>query len=154
MALVATPFFALLIAALQLGIFFLSQSALEVATEKAARTVLTGTAQTSGLTQQQFLTSVCTKLPSLLNCANLMVDAQIYKTFSGSDTSVPTITYNAKGGISNQWQYNIGGPNDIVVLRVLYLLPVVAAPLSFNISNMPSSKRLLMATAVFKNEPY
>ncbi len=154
MALVATPFFALLIAALQLGIFFLSQSALEVATEKSARTVLTGTAQTSGLTQQQFLTSVCSKLPSILNCANLMVDAQVYASFSSSNTSAPTITYNAKGAITNQWQYNIGGPNDIVVLRVLYLLPVVAAPLSFNIANISSGRRLLMATAVFKNEPY
>lgn len=154
MALVATPFFALIIAALQLGLVYLSQSTLEIATEKAARSVLTGTAQAAGTTQQQFLSVVCSKLPALLSCSNLMVDAQVYSSFSGSDTSAPTITYKADGTISNQWKYNIGGPNDIVVLRVLYLLPVVSGPLNFNISNMSLSRRLLMATAVFKNEPY
>ena len=154
MALVAVPFFALLIAALQIGLFFLCQSALEVATEKAARTVLTGSAQSSGLTQQQFLASVCSKLPSILACANLMVDAQVYSSFSGANTSTPTMSYNGSGAVSNQWNYNIGGPNDIVVLRVMYLLPVVSAPLGFKISNTLNNKRLLMATAVFKNEPY
>lgn len=155
MALVALPFFGLIIAALQIGLFFFSQSALEAATEKSARLVLTGAEQSQAATQQQFLATVCSKLPSILNnCANLMVDAQVYTSFSNSNTSAPTITYNANGTVSNQWQYNIGGPNDIVVLRVMYLLPVVTGPLSFNISNTTNSRRLLMATAVFKNEPY
>ncbi len=154
MALVAAPFLALIIAALQLGLIYLSQSALEIATEKASRTVLTGSAQAAGTTQQQFLASVCSKLPAILTCSNLMVDAQVYTSFSNSDTSTPTITYSAKGAITNTWKYNIGGANDIVVLRVLYLLPVVSGPLNFIVSNTSNSKRLLMATAVFKNEPY
>lgn len=154
MALVAAPFLALIIAALQLGLIYLSQSTLEVATEKAARTVLTGSAQAAGTTQQQFLASVCSKLPVLLTCSNLMVDAQVYSSFSSSITSTPTITYSANGTVTNTWSYNIGGANDIVVLRVMYLLPVVGGPLGFNVSNTSNSKRLLMATAVFKNEPY
>lgn len=155
MALVSLPFFALIIAALQLGLFFFSQSALEIATEKSARLVLTGTVQAQATTQQQFLTTVCSKLPSILNnCANLMVDAQVYTSFSGSNTTAPTITYNPNGTVSNTWNYNVGGANDIVVLRVMYLLPVVTGPLSFSIGNTSYGKRLLMATAVFKNEPY
>ena len=126
-----------------------------MATEKSARLVLTGTEQGASATQQQFLATVCSKLPSILNnCANLMVDAQVYTSFSGANTTVPTITYNQNGSVSNTWQYNIGGANDIVVLRVMYLLPVVAGPLGFNIGNQSSGSRLLMATAVFKNEPY
>lgn len=152
--LVALPFLAMLVAALQLGLFYLSQSALEVATEKAARSVLTGSAQSAATTQSGFLTAVCAKLPSLLKCSNLMVDAQVYSSFSSTNTSAPTITYNADGTVSNQWNYNLGGPNDIVVLRVLYLLPVIAGPLGFNIANASGGRRLLMATAVFKNEPY
>lgn len=152
-ALVAAPFLALLIAALQLGLVYLSQSSLEVATEKTARSVLTGSAQTNGLTQQQFLAALCNNLPSILNCSNVMVDAQVYNTFSSSDTSTPTLTYDAQGNVTNKWAYNLGGANSIVVLRVLYLMPVVGA-LSFNVANQGSNKRLLMATTVFKNEPY
>ena len=154
MAMVAAPFLALIIAGVQLGIVYLSQAALEVATEKSARLVLTGTEQNAGTTQQQFLAVVCSKLPAILtNCSNLMVDAQVYTTFSSGNTSTPTITYNADGTVSNQWQYNVGGSNDIVVMRVMYLLPVVSA-LTFGIGNQRNNMHLLMATAVFKNEPY
>ena len=151
---VALPFLALLLAAVQLGLVYLSQSALEVATEKAARLVLTGTAQAASTTQSQFLAAVCAKLPSLLKCSNLMVDAQVYSSFSSSNTSAPTITYNPNGTVSNQWNYNIGGANNIVVLRVMYLLPVIKVPLGLSLSNTSYGARLLMATAVFKNEPY
>ncbi len=153
-ALVAAPFLALIIAALQTGIAYVSDSALEIATEKSARLVLTGTVQGQAQTQQQFLATVCSKLPSILNCANLMVDAQVYSGFSGANTSTPTLTYNANGTVSNQWNFNIGGPGDIVVLRVLYLLPVVGGPLNFTLANAAGGKHLSMATAVFKNEPY
>lgn len=155
LALVALPFFALIIAALQLGLFFFSQSALEIATEKSARLVLTGSVQAQATTQQQFLATVCSKLPSILsNCSNLMVDARVYTSFSGANTAAPTVTYNPDGTVANTWTYNVGGANDIVVLRVMYLLPVVTGPLGFNIGNTSYGKRLLMATAVFKNEPY
>jgi Flp pilus assembly protein TadG len=152
-ALVAAPFFALLIASLQLGLVYLCQSALELATEKVSRSVLTGADQTSGMTQQQFLSALCGNLPSILSCTNVMVDAQVYNTFATSNTSAPTITYNAAGSVSNQWSFNLGGANSIVVIRVMYLLPVVGA-LNFNITNQRANRHLLMATAVFKNEPY
>ena len=152
-ALVAAPLFALLIAALQLGLVYLSQSALEVATEKTARSVLTGADQTAGMTQQQFLSALCANLPSILTCSNVMVDAQVYNNFASSNTSVPTLTYDAKGNVTNQWSYNIGSANSIVVLRVMYLLPVVGA-FSFNLVNQSANRRLLMTTVVVKDEPY
>jgi len=152
-ALVAVPFFALLIAALQLGLVYLCQSALEVATEKVTRPVLTGADQTAGMTQQQFLAALCGNLPSILSCSNVMVDAQVYSSFSSSNTSAPAITYNASGQVTNQWSFNLGGANSIVVIRVMYLLPVVKA-LNFNVTNQQANRHLLLATAVFKNEPY
>ena len=161
-ALVAAPFIALLVACLQTGLVYLSQSALELATEKSARLVLTGTvqgeaqgqAQTQPETQAQFLATVCSKLPAILgNCANLLVDAQVYASFGSANTSAPTITYNAQGQITNTWNYNTGGPGDIVVLRVMYLMPVVGGPLNFALANS-NGARLLIATAVFKNEPF
>ncbi len=152
MGLVAAPFLGFIIASLQTGLVYFADSALEIATEKTSRLVLTGNTQTQ--TQQQFLTTLCSKLPSLLSCANVMVDAQVYSSFSSANTSTPTITYNPNGTVSNQWSYNTGGARSIVVLRVLYLLPVVGGPLAFNLANAGHGKHLCMATAVFKNEPY
>jgi Flp pilus assembly protein TadG len=154
MAFIAPPLLAAIIAILQTGLIFLSNGCLEEAVEKSSRMILTGSIQTQGLTQSQFLTTACANLPSLLSCANLMVDVQTYSNFSGANTSTPVLTYDAQGNITNQWQYNTGGPGDIVVLRLLYLCPVVGGPLNFTLTNARGGKRLLMATAVFKNEPY
>jgi len=56
--------------------------------------------------------------------------------------------------VTNQWSYSPGNPGDIVVVQVMYQWPVVLGPLGFNLSNVGNGNRLLVSTAVFKNEPY
>ena len=153
-AAVGAPFLALVVAILQTGLVYLSQAALETTTDKVSRLVLTGSAQGSALSQSGFLAAACAKLPALLSCANLMVDVRTYASFAGTDTSLPVLTFSNTGAVSNTWTYVTGGPGDIVVLRVLYQLPVVGGPLNFALANLSNGNRLLMATAVFKNEPY
>ena len=153
-AIIAPVLIALIIALLQTGLVYLSDAALEVATEKSSRLVMTGTVQGQAQNQQQFLATVCSKLPTILKCSRLMVDAQVYATFSSANTSSPTIKYNADGTVANNWSYNVGGAGDIVVMRVLYLMPVVGGPLNFTLANAGNGNHLCMATAVFKNEPY
>ena len=50
--------------------------------------------------------------------------------------------------------YSPGGPGDIVVVRLFYQWPLIVTGLGYNISNLSGSKRLLTATAAFRNEPY
>lgn len=154
-ALVSAPFIALLIASLQTALVYLAGQALETATEKAGRQLLTGQTQTQGQSQSQYLANVCQSLPSILpDCNNLMVDVQTYASFGLADPSTPTITFAKDGSVSNKWNFNPGGPGDIVVLRVMYLFPVVGGPLNFTLANVGNGKHLLLASAVFKNEPY
>jgi hypothetical protein len=54
----------------------------------------------------------------------------------------------------NDFTYNPGGPGDIVVVRLFYQWPVYVALLGFDLQNMAGGKRLLIATAAFRNEPY
>ena len=83
-----------------------------------------------------------------------MVDVETASSFSNANTSTPTLTFNAQGQVSNAWQYQPGNPGDIVVLRIMYQWPLVRGPLSLNLANLSNGNRLLMATAVFKNEKY
>ncbi len=39
-------------------------------------------------------------------------------------------------------------------MRVMYGWPIVGGPFAFGLSNQPNGTFLLIATAVFKNEPY
>ena len=151
-ALVAAPFFALLVAILDLALLFFAQSELETAVELVSRQVLTGQALSQGLTAAQFQQALCPSLPTF-TCSNVMVDLQTASSFSNANTSAPTLTYDANGNVTNAWQYQIGGPGAIQVMRVMYQWPVFPGPLNLNFANLSNGAHLLMATAVFRNEP-
>jgi Flp pilus assembly protein TadG len=155
-AMVSLPFLGLLFAIVQTAIIFMAQQQLETATEQASRLLLTGQAQSASpaWTQQQFAAKVCAQIYALFNCNKLMIDVETATAFSGLSTSAPTLTFNASGAVTNTWSYAPGAPGTIVIMRVMYQWPLVKGPLSFNLSNLPNGDRLLMATAVFKTEPY
>lgn len=153
-ALVAAPFVALLLAILQTSIVFFSQQTLESSAERTARQLMTGSAQTSGTTQANFKATACKNLPRFMKCANLMIDVQNADKFSAVDTSMPTLTYDSSGNVTNSWKFAPGGAGSIVIMRTMYQLPIVVGPLGFDLSNMGRGKRLLIATSVFKTEPY
>jgi Flp pilus assembly protein TadG len=150
---IAMPFFGIVLALFQVGIVFLAQQELETAVQQASRLVLTGQAQNQSLTQSQFATQVCNNLPALFNCGNIMVDMQVANSFTTANTAAPTLTYNGQGKVTNNWQYQTGAPGSVVVLRIMYQWPTFLVPL-FKLSNLANGSRLLMATAVFQNEPY
>jgi len=153
-ALVAAPLAALILAILQTALIFFAQQALQSGAEETARQLVTGTAQSSGMTQATFHAAACKNLPPFMNCGNMMVDVQSTGSFATINTSPPTLTYDSNGNLTNNWAFTPGGPGSIVIMRMMYMLPVVGGPLGFNLSNMNGSRRLLIATAVFKTEPY
>jgi Flp pilus assembly protein TadG len=152
-ALVAAPTIALVLAILQIAIVYFAEETLETTVEDTARLVLTGQAQSEGLTQSQFGQALCNKSPGLFTCANFMINLQPAASFATANTAAPTLTYDSNGNVTNTWQYNPGNPGDIMVMQVMYQWPVFLGPLGFNLSNHPNGTRLLMSTAVFRNEP-
>jgi Flp pilus assembly protein TadG len=159
-AFVAAPFIALLVAIVQTFIVFFAQRVLDEAAEEASRYIMTGQAQTASMTQSGFANYLCTGsntatlVSALFKCSNLMINVQNYSSFSSANTTTPTLTYNGSGTVTNSWSYSAGNAGDIVVVQVMYQWPVVLGPLSFNLGNLSNGDRLLISTAVFKNEPY
>jgi hypothetical protein len=113
--------------------------------------ILTGQAQIGGLSQAQFQTYVCSRIPALFTCANVYVDVESYPAF----TSV-TINSQIDGSSNfiNNMKYCPGNAGDIVVVRLFYQWPQFVTGLGYNISNLSGNKRLLAATAAFRNEPF
>jgi Flp pilus assembly protein TadG len=153
-ALVVGPFLALLIALFQTVLVFFAERVLDETTEQASRYIMTGQAQQSNMTQSGFANYVCQNTFALFVCGNFMINVESYNSFSAASTTTPTLTFNAKGQVTNQWSYAPGNPGDIVVVQVMYQWPVVLGPLGFNLSNLGNGNRLLLSTAVFKNEPF
>ena len=151
-ALVAPVFFALLFAIIETAIVFFAGQVLETVTQDSARFIMTGQAQTGGYSQSQFKTYVCGKISVLFDCVNgVYVDVQSYPGFSNVSISDPI---DASKNFIPPNNYSPGGPGDIVVVRLFYQWPLIVPGLGYNISNLSGSKRLLTATAAFRNEPY
>jgi len=162
-ALVAPVFFALLFAIIETAIMFFASQVLETITQNSARVVLTGQAQSGSVgscavggvatacTQATFKTYVCSQIPALFNCSSLYVDVESYSSFSSVTLSSHI---DAAGNFDTNMLYSPGNAGDIVVVRLFYQWPLFVTGLGYNISNVAGNKRLLVATAAFKNEPY
>jgi Flp pilus assembly protein TadG len=150
--LVAAPFFALLFAIMETAIVFFAGQALETAVADSARLILTGQAQTQSFDANAFKNAVCSKIYAIFDCQNgIYVDVRTFSSFSSVTMPSPV---DSKGNFNNNFTYQPGGPGDIVVVRLFYQYPVYVSLLGFNLSNMSGGKRLLAATAAFRNEPY
>lgn len=152
-ALVAAPFLALIIALIQTFLVFFAQQLLESVVRQSSRLVMTGQVQGQQMTQAAFKQKVCDQVVIFFNCSGFMVDVQVANSWSTANTAMPTLTFDSKGAVTNVWQFNPGDAGDIVVLRVMYVWPVVLGPLGFNLSNLSDGNRLIMSSAAFQNEP-
>jgi Flp pilus assembly protein TadG len=149
-ALVAAPFLAMTFAIVETALVFFATQAMETATQDAARLIMTGQAQMQGMSAAAFKAKLCTKLSSLLDCANgLDLDVKSYKSFADVSISNPI----SGGNYVNSTGYNAGHAGDIVVVRAFYKWPTYVTNLGYDPSNLNGNKRLIVTTAAFRNEP-
>jgi len=152
-AFVAAPFLALTFAILETAMVFFAGQTMEAAAADAARLIMTGQAQTTGFSQAEFKTQVCARIYGLFDCANGMsVNVRCYDPGQPIDTSLPItdgLLDNTKIG------YTPGSPGSVVVVSLYYQWPIYVTMYSLSgLANISGNKRLLSATAVFRNEPY
>jgi Flp pilus assembly pilin Flp len=150
--LVAAPFLALVFAIIETAVVFFASQALETAAADSSRLIMTGQAQTAGYDAATFKNAVCAKIYGLFNCqSGVSVDVQKFSSFSSITNTKPV---DSSGKFNLNPSYNPGGACDIVLVRLFYEYPVYVSLLGLKLSDLSSGKRLLAATAVFRNEPY
>ena len=148
---VAPIFFALLFAIIEVALIFFAGQVLETAVQDSSRLILTRQAQDNSMQQADFKNEVCNRTKALFSCDGIYVDVENY----GSDfskVSLSTPIDKDKKFIDNM-KYDVGGPGDVIVVRVFYQWPLFVTGLGFDPSNLANGKRLLMATTAFRNEP-
>lgn len=152
-ALVAAPFLALVFAIMETAVVFFAGQVLETAAADSGRLIMTGQAQNIG-SAADFKTEVCKKIYGLFDCANKMqVDVRKYdyNSIASADLAKPI---DSNGQMKTSLTYDKTEPGDLVVVRLLYEYPVYVSLLGLNLADMAGSKRLIMATSAFRNEPY
>ena len=148
--LVAAPLFAFLYAILSLALLFLSQEVLQSAVTQTGRLIMTGQVQNANMSAGQFQQQVCANAP-IFNCSDIYVNVETFSSFSGMSMLDPL---NEGVFDEDAMSYVPGGRGDIVLVQAFYQVPAFVGPVGFNLSNMDGNKRLIVAAAVFRNEPY
>lgn len=157
-AIVAIPFLALMFAIIETAMVFFAGQTLETAVADSGRLIMTGQAQAQGFDQTKFKSDVCARTSGLFDCGKMAVAVQTYADFNkaGQDADVanPNSLVDADGNFK-ALPYNQGSPCDIILVRVMYPWPIYVSLLGLNtLADMAGSKRLLLATATFRNEPF
>jgi Flp pilus assembly protein TadG len=146
----AAPFLALTIGIIQTALVFFAGQALETAATTASRLIMTGQAQTQGLSAAQFKQQVCNLLQALPNCSgNLYVDVETFSSFGSINLGLPITDGNLN---TSNLGFNPGIAGDVVMVRLYYPFPVYFNVVGLN--NLSGGYSLLTATAVFQNEPF
>jgi Flp pilus assembly pilin Flp len=141
-------------------ILFINQS-LDYATTRAARQILTGSAQTNALDQAGFKTALCRNLPASMTCGNLVVNLYLVPTGSGSSGYYSYVKSDLSGLAipaltPGSGQYSLGTRGQYQYLLVIY--PITFLPAAFAkmlgggavFNGAPAY--LAVSTAAFRNE--
>ncbi len=152
-ALIAPAFLALLFAILETTLFLFAQATLQNAAVEAGRLFMTGQAQTAGTTQTQFQNEVCPMLSALFTCSNLQINVSAYSSFSGANTSAPSL-YDSSGNLITTGTYSPGTPGEVMVVQIVYPWKIIGIPLGSVLSNTGYGTTEIMGVTAFRVEPY
>jgi len=137
-AIVALPFFALLLFVLEIGFDMFQQEALDSALHLAAREIQTGNAQNVQSGSQFAANYLCPKLGGLLPCSGLYVSITTFVPTSSQDfynftTGVPPVT-NGTLNLSGYASGNFcnAGPAQYVVISAILVGPSIIGGLVQN----------------------
>jgi len=155
-ALLALPFFALLLGVIQLGLIFLASQSLDEAVNIAAREIKTGQTRSINTAVNIFRTNLCDDIPIIMDCEdNLEVSVQSFASFA--DTTLTDLHVDNRPVITGDYETGNGG--GIVVISAAVSVPIVAGSLPFVLGSLPragdgSGRTLLSTSLVFTNENF
>lgn len=155
-ALVAPMFFGLLFAIFEVGLTFFAGQVLENGLQQSARKMFTHQAADSGMTQQQFVTDLCSRVSILMDCSKLRVNVSV--TPAGAPITILD-PLSSDGTFVDNFSYQNPQPNtsETVVVSAFYQWPLLVTGLGYSMANIDrgtaNGKYLLAAASAFRVEP-
>jgi len=149
-AMLALPFFALLMALIETSLMFFAGQVLESSVDDVARMIRTGQLDQS-LTEEQLRDEICDSAALLFDCNGINIDMQVVATYADlGDSPEP------EGGAIDpaDFTFTAAGPQQIVMVTVMTEWPVFTNYLQSYFSELSNGNAVLNAVAVFRTEPY
>ncbi len=155
-AAILLPFLVVMFGIMETALVFFADQTLQTAVSDSARLIMTGQAQNGAWKVDDFKAQVCNRIYALFDCkGGISVNVTKYSSFGAVSFAPPPIKSDGTLDTTG-FNYDTGGPGDIVVVQLYYQWPLFMTSWGFShLSNTSSAtNRLLVAAAAFKNEPY
>lgn len=153
-ALLAMPFFFMLMGTIETALAFSSGVALEGGAAAAARMVRTGQVQLSADPEETFKDALCANVGIMIDCNNIQYEVinMANNTFASAADLDPV--FDDDGNLVSSG-FSTGNSKDIVMIRAAYRYEFVTPVFgSMSSGDMRKNNMLHMATVVIKAEPY
>ena len=155
-ALIAMPFFLLMIGLAEISMIGFAQTSLDLAVSESARQIRTGQAQMGGLSHADIRDQICDKINVfiILECdGNLYIDVDRFNSFVDANNAEADPINNGEFQDTG-FGYTPGAPSDIVVVRAYYRWQILTPLFEPVFQNVSGGKRILVTTMMSRNEPY
>lgn len=163
-ALLALPFFTIVMAILETSLIFLAGQILDSAVQDSSRLLRTGQAQNNApaYSPADFRAAICSGLYGMFDCDagddRLRVSVTVIEDFPAVSITYPLQTGEDCDEEECDWTladtYDPGVGEDVVLVQAFYKWPTIVRLPGFNFSTLPDGTRLLGASRVFRNEPF
>lgn len=154
-AMIAMPFFILLIGLIEICVMFVVMTVLEHGAREGARDIRTGEFQRSAaVTRDALRNDICDAMANLFDCENRITIS--VDRLAAFPASAPAVPLKADGTLQDEstLPFNPGGREDIVVVQVFFEWSLITPGLTLPLANYPDNQRLMIATVAFRNEPF
>ena len=145
------PVFAMLVVGIiEVSLMFYSSIVIEGAVSEAGRLIRTGQVQTAADPETTFSDAVCDAVYGVISCDDIYYDVQTFSDFASF--SMPITLDDDDEPVTS---FSTGATGEITAVRALYYYDFYTPMLgTFFEDSSGSNRRLLVSTAVFRNEPY
>jgi Flp pilus assembly protein TadG len=163
LALVALPFVMLVFGIMTICVYFFTNFSLENAAWQAARAIRTGQLQqgqgsyagatTSAQQKAAFVTALCSRVPTFLQCASKIVTiVQSNTSFAG--ISKPSCATNGTMITQTAAAFDAGSSNSVVLITVCYPWSFANKLPFIKLGNLSDGSMLMQASVSIRTEPY
>lgn len=152
-ALVALPFFAMVIGLLEVSLMYASAVVLEGGTVQAARAIRTGQVQQSANPEETFKDLLCARTASVIPCESLRYEVIHPPGDTFGDLEGVPPQYDDDGNLESQG-FDAGGISDVVVIRTSYRYRFITPMMAPLLSAASDHGVTLLSTVTLRSEPY
>ena len=151
-ALLVAPLLFLLMGIMEVSMQYFVSTALDSAVQRAARLVRTGQAQTQAMTVADLKEQMCSDILDMFDCMSnsyLLVD-------TADDLVAPaySLPVDSDGEFVSDVTFNMGSGHSYVIVRGYFQFSPLFNVFGALTPTLSNGKHLLVASALFRNEPF